>query len=52
MPLVALPRAAFDRLRTGQAATVDGIKGEIVIESSIKLNHRQKPVDISKFISY
>ena len=30
-PVVALARAAFDRLQTGQAATVDGVKGEIVI---------------------
>lgn len=31
IPVVALARAAFDRLQTGQAATVDGVKGEIVI---------------------
>ena len=31
IPVVALARTAFDRLQTGQAATVDGIKGEIVI---------------------
>jgi predicted aconitase with swiveling domain len=31
IPVVALSRAAFDRLQTGQAATVDGVKGEIVI---------------------
>ena len=30
-PVVTLARAAFDRLQTGQAATVDGVKGEIVI---------------------
>ena len=32
IPVVALSRAAFDRLQTGQAATVDGVKGEIVID--------------------
>jgi predicted aconitase with swiveling domain len=31
IPVVALARKAFDRLQTGQAATVDGVKGEIVI---------------------
>jgi len=31
IPVVALARAAFDRLQTGQAATVDGGRGEIVI---------------------
>jgi predicted aconitase with swiveling domain len=31
IPVVALPRAAFDRLQTGQTAAVDGIRGEIVI---------------------
>jgi len=31
IPLVTLARAAFDRLQTGQTATVDGVKGEIVI---------------------
>jgi predicted aconitase with swiveling domain len=31
IPVVALTRKAFDRLQTGQAATVDGVKGEIVI---------------------
>ena len=31
IPVVALARAAFDRLQTGQAATVDGVKEEIVI---------------------
>jgi predicted aconitase with swiveling domain len=31
IPVVALARAGFDRLQTGQAATVDGVKGEIVI---------------------
>jgi predicted aconitase with swiveling domain len=33
IPVVALPRTAFDQLQTGQDATVDSIKGEIVIES-------------------
>jgi len=28
--VVALDRAAFDRLQTGQAATIDGVKGEVV----------------------
>ena len=32
IPVVALSRAAFDRLQTGQVATVDGVKGEIVID--------------------
>jgi predicted aconitase with swiveling domain len=31
IPVVALARAAFDRLQPGLAATVDGVKGEIVI---------------------
>ncbi len=31
IPLVTLTRAAFDRLQTGQTATVDGLKGEVVI---------------------
>ena len=31
IPVVALARAAFDRLQTGQAATVDSVKGEVVI---------------------
>ena len=31
IPVVTLDRTAFDRLQTGQAATVDGIKGKIVI---------------------
>jgi predicted aconitase with swiveling domain len=30
IPVVALDRAAFDRLQTGQAATIDGVKGEVV----------------------
>lgn len=32
IPVVALARAAFARLQTGQTATVDGVKGEIVID--------------------
>jgi predicted aconitase with swiveling domain len=32
IPVVALTRAAFDRLRTGQVAVVDGVKGEVVID--------------------
>jgi predicted aconitase with swiveling domain len=32
IPVVALARAAFDRLQTGQNAIVDGVKGEVVIE--------------------
>lgn len=32
IPVVALTRTAFDRLQTGQAATVDGVKGEVVID--------------------
>jgi predicted aconitase with swiveling domain len=32
IPVVALGPAAFDRLQTGQAATVDGVQGEIVID--------------------
>ena len=31
IPVVALSRKAFDQLQTGQTATVDGDKGEIVI---------------------
>ncbi len=31
IPLVALTPAAFDRLPAGQTATVDGVKGQIVI---------------------
>ena len=31
IPVVALDRTTFDKLQTGQAATVDGVKGEIVI---------------------
>jgi len=31
IPVVTLARTAFDRLQTGRSATVDGIKGEIVI---------------------
>jgi predicted aconitase with swiveling domain len=31
IPVVALTRVAFDRLETGQDATVDGVKGQIVI---------------------
>lgn len=31
IPVVALPRTAFDRLQTGQKATVDGFKGEVAI---------------------
>jgi len=32
IPVVALARKAFDRLQTGQDATVDGLKGEVVID--------------------
>ena len=31
IPVVALTRAAFDRLQTGQTATVDSVKGEVVV---------------------
>jgi predicted aconitase with swiveling domain len=31
IPVVTLARTAFDRLQTGQAASVDGGKGEIII---------------------
>ena len=31
IPVVVLPPAAFDQLRTGQTAVVDGAKGEVVI---------------------
>ncbi|MGD8471284.1 MAG: DUF126 domain-containing protein [Desulfobacterales bacterium] len=31
IPVVALARTAFDRLLTGQEATVDGFKGEVAI---------------------
>jgi predicted aconitase with swiveling domain len=31
IPVVALTREAFNRLRTDQAAAVDGVKGEVVI---------------------
>ncbi len=33
IPVVTLTPAAFDRLRTGQEATVDSIKGEVVISA-------------------
>lgn len=32
IPVVALARKAFDRLQSGQDATVDGVKGEVVID--------------------
>ena len=32
IPVVALARETFDRLQTGQVATVDGVRGEIVID--------------------
>ena len=32
IPVVALARTAFDRLQTGQAVTVDGVKGEVIID--------------------
>jgi predicted aconitase with swiveling domain len=32
IPVVTMARAAFDRLQTGQAATVDGVKGEVIID--------------------
>ena len=32
IPVVALARKSFDRLQTGQDATVDGVKGEVVID--------------------
>ena len=35
IPVVILTRAAFDRLRTGQAAVVDGVKGEVVISHNL-----------------
>ena len=31
IPVVTLARKAFDRLQTGQEATVDGVKGEVAI---------------------
>ena len=31
IPVVAMSRTAFDRLQTGLAAVVDGVKGEVVI---------------------
>ena len=32
IPVVTLNQAAFDRLKTGQTATVDGVKGDVVID--------------------
>ena len=34
IPVVTLARTAFDRLKTGQSATVDGEKGEVVINKN------------------
>ena len=34
IPVVTLTRTAFDRLQTGQGATVDGEKGEVVINKN------------------
>ena len=32
IPVVAMTRKAFERLQKGQAATVDGVKGEVIID--------------------